>query len=80
VLAAGWQTRFEDLLADHPDAEPEVAALVAQLTPVVASAADHSVAAGRDVRVSADRGSVAAGVIHGGVRMPDPPVPGPDGG
>jgi hypothetical protein len=28
ALAAQWETRFADLLADHPDAEAELAALV----------------------------------------------------
>jgi hypothetical protein len=80
ALAAQWQTRFEDLLADHPEAEAELAALVQELRPVISSAADHSVAAGGDVNVSADHGSVAAGVIHGDVTLPGPPAPGPAGG
>ncbi|HEX2317512.1 MAG TPA: ATP-binding protein [Streptosporangiaceae bacterium] len=43
ALAAQWQTRFEDLLADHPDAESDLAALVEELRRMVTSAADHSV-------------------------------------
>jgi hypothetical protein len=69
------------LLADHPDAEDEVRALVEELQrelPVV-TASGHSVAAGRDVSVTAEGGSVAAGVIHGDVMPPGPPVPGPAG-
>jgi hypothetical protein len=27
AFAAQWQTRFEDLLADHPDAEADLAAI-----------------------------------------------------
>jgi hypothetical protein len=77
-LAAQWETRFGDLLTDHPDAEQELAALVEELkayAPVVA--ADHSVAAGRDVNIKAESGSVAAGVIHGNVALPGPMPPGP---
>jgi hypothetical protein len=40
------------------------------------SAGDGGVAAGGDVTVHADRGSVAGGVIHGGVTMGNPPKPG----
>jgi hypothetical protein len=41
------------------------------------SASDHSVAAGRDVNVSASGGGVAAGVIHGNVGPGNPTMPGP---
>lgn len=67
TLASQWQTRFDDLLADHPDAQADLAALVDELN-VVMSAAGHSVAAAGDVNVAADHGGVAAGVIHGDVR------------
>ncbi len=76
-LAGQWRTRFADLLADHPDTVAELADLVEALNPIAATAADHSVAAGRDVNVSADRGSVAAGAIHGDVTLPGPTGPGP---
>jgi len=76
TLAAQWQTRFEDLLADHPDVEADLAALVEELKPLVASAVGHSVAAAGDVNVKADHGSVAAGVIHGNVHA-GPTRPGP---
>lgn len=66
-LAAQWQTRFDDLLTDHPDAEAEVSALVKLMTPGAPVSTDHAVSAGRDVIVRADRGGVAAGVIHGTV-------------
>ena len=79
ALAAQWQVRFADLLADHPDAEGELAGLVEELKPVIAAAAGHAVTAGRDVNVSADHGSVAAGVIHGDVMLPGPTSPGPAG-
>ena len=66
ALAAQWETRFADLLADHPDAEAELAALVKDIKPAV-TAADHSVAAGGDVTATAKSGGVAANVIHGDV-------------
>jgi hypothetical protein len=66
VLEAQWQTRFADLLADHPDAEADLAALVEQIRPAV-TASDHSVAAGGNVTATAQDGGVAAAVIHGDV-------------
>ncbi len=65
-LATQWETRFADLLADHPDAEAELAALVKEIRPTVA-AADHAVAAGGNVTATAQGGGVAANVIHGDV-------------
>ena len=50
--AAQWETRFADLLADHPDAEGELAALVKGIRPAV-TASDHSVAAGGNVTATA---------------------------
>jgi hypothetical protein len=77
-LAGQWETRFSDLLADHPDAQPELVALVEDLRVIApVTAADHAVAAGRDVNVTAEGGSVAAAVIHGNVAPPGPTVPGP---
>jgi hypothetical protein len=68
ALAGQWQTRFTDLLADHPDAEAELDALVKEIhTNVVATG--HSAAAGRDVIAEADRGGFAANVVHGDVTM-----------
>src|SRR6516162_8279092 len=66
ALAAQWETRFADLLADHPDAEAELAALVKDIKPAV-TATDHSVAAGGNVTATAKSGGVAANVIHGDV-------------
>jgi len=74
--AASWETRFADLLADHPDAAAELDALVRSVRPQVVSAAGHSVVAGHDVSVQAGSGGVAAGVIHGDVRT-GPTSPGP---
>jgi hypothetical protein len=42
----------------------------------VVTASDHAVAAGRDVKITADRGGLAAGVVHGNV-TPGPTPPGP---
>ena len=68
ALVAQWETRFADLLADHPDAEAELAALIKDIKPDVI-AADHSVAAGRNVTATAKSGGVAANVIHGDVHQ-----------
>ena len=66
ALATQWETRFADLLADHPDAEAELAALVKEIRPTV-TATDHAVAAGGNVTATAEGGGVAANVIHGDV-------------
>jgi hypothetical protein len=66
ALAAQWEIRFADLLADHPDAEAGLTALVKEIKPTV-TAADHSVAAGGNVIATAQGGGVAANVIHGDV-------------
>jgi hypothetical protein len=79
--AQRWEGRFADLLDEDPGVEAGLRALVqeirAALPAGVVSATDHAVAAGRDVNIGADRGGVAAGVIHGNVAPPDPPGPGP---
>ena len=57
IQAAQWTTRFGDLLADHPEADAELRALVAEIQAAVpVTATDHSVAAGRDLSVQADHG------------------------
>jgi hypothetical protein len=75
-----WQSRFADLLDEDPDVEGELRGLVeeiqAQLPAGAVSAGDHGVAAGRDVNVRADHGSVAAAVLHGNVTLPGPTNPG----
>jgi hypothetical protein len=82
--AVAWKTRLEDLIADNPDAEAELRALVqeiqAQLPDGTVSAADHAVAAGRDVNISASGSGIAAGVIHGNVAPANPTEPGPVNG
>jgi hypothetical protein len=81
TLAERWAGRLADLLEEDPDVETDLRALVeeiqARLPATVVSAAGHSVAAGRDVNISASDRGVAAGVIHGNVAPPDPTGPGP---
>jgi hypothetical protein len=83
-LAGQWALRLADLLEDDPDAEAELRALVEEIGALLPAGAveagGHSVAAGRDVNVRADRGSVAAGVIQGNVATPGPTGPGPGSG
>jgi hypothetical protein len=66
ALAAQWETRFADLLADHPDAEADLAALAKEIRSTV-TASDYAVAAGGNVTATAKSGGVAANVIHGDV-------------
>ena len=81
ALEAQWVTRMRDLLEEDPGVEADLRTLVeeiqARLPAGMVSAADHAVAAGRDVNISADRGGLAAGVIHGNVAPPGPTHPGP---
>jgi hypothetical protein len=80
ALAERWAGRLADLLEEHPDAEADLRTLVQQIQATLSagmvSAADHAVAAGHDVTISATSGGVAAGVIHGNV-TPDPTQQGP---
>ena len=79
--AERWAGRFADLLDEDPGLEAELRALAeqvaAQLPAAVVSASDHSVAAGQNVNIKAERGSTAAGVIHGNVAPSNPTPPGP---
>ncbi len=80
-LGKAWQVRIADLLDEDPGVEAELRALVqeiqAHLPAGVVYAADHAVAAGRDVNITAPGGGIAAGVIHGNVAPPNPTSPGP---
>jgi hypothetical protein len=84
ALEAQWMTRMRDLLEEDPGVEADLRALVeeirAGLPAGMVAAADHSVAAGRDVNITASDGGTAAGVIHGNVAPPNPPSPGPAAG
>jgi hypothetical protein len=83
AAAERWAGRFADLLDEDPGIEGELRALVEEVAAqlpaglVSVSAADHSLAAGRDVNVTASGGGTAAGVIHGNVTPPGPTPPGP---
>ena len=80
-LASQWALRLTDLLEEDPGAEGGLRALLVEIQAMLpagaVSAVGHSVAAGRDVNVRADHGSVAATVIHGNVAPPNPTGQGP---
>ncbi|KJY33543.1 hypothetical protein VR46_33515 [Streptomyces sp. NRRL S-444] len=79
--AAAWQARFETRLEDlgaieQAQAAEELRALLARHTPHGgASAGQGGLAVGGNVDIRADRGGIAAGVINGGARISNPPVP-----
>jgi hypothetical protein len=79
--AERWAGRFADLLDEDPGIEAELRALVedvaARLPARAVSATGHSLAAGRDVKITASGGGMAAGVIHVNVAPPDPTPLGP---
>jgi hypothetical protein len=78
--AERWAGRFADLLDEDPALEAELRTLaeeiVSQMPASAATAVGHSVTAGRDVRITASGGGIAAGVIHGSVPTPGPTLPG----
>ena len=80
-LAAQWAGRLADLLEERPDAESEVRAAVDEIRAMLSGGSmtgvSQSIVAGRDVRIEASGGSVAARTIYGDVRPPDPTSPGP---
>lgn len=79
--AQRWAGRFSDLLDENPEVAVQLRELVeevaARLATGAASAAGHSLAAGRDVTITASGGGTAAGVIHVNVPPPGPTWPGP---
>ena len=80
AAARRWEGRFADLLDEDPGVEADLRALLQEIAaqlPAGVSAADHAVAAGRDVNITASGGGTAAGVIHGNVASPDPTSRGP---
>ena len=76
ALAAQWATRLADLLEDDPGVEADLRVLMQriqkELPAGMVSADDQAVAAGWDVNIKADRGGVAARVILGSVKPPEP--------
>ncbi|MFD3997117.1 hypothetical protein [Streptomyces sp. NPDC058583] len=83
---AAWQERIEALLEGMDDTEraaavAELRALLRQQhSPGGVSAGPGGLAAGGDVGIRAEGGSVAAGVIHGGAHIGNPQVPDPSQG
>ncbi|TYC66651.1 hypothetical protein EH183_41300 [Streptomyces sp. CB01881] len=83
---ASWQARFEAFLEDLPEDERERAGealrelLAESAAQAQVSAGDGGMAVGGNVHISAQEGSVAAGVIHGGVQIGHPQVPDPPKG
>jgi hypothetical protein len=81
ALAERWAGRLADLLEEHPDAEADLRALVQEVRAVLpggaVAVADHAVAGGRDVNITASGGGIAVGVVHGNVAPAGPPGPGP---
>jgi hypothetical protein len=81
-LEIAWQTRFTDALESLDPGEREEAAErlreLVELAQGGVSAATGGMAVRGDVDIHAEGGSVAAGVIHGGVSIGNPPQPGPD--
>jgi hypothetical protein len=72
---------LEEAVETDPDFGVRLADLVAQLqqaggSPRVATG-EHGLAAGRDMNIHAEGGSIAGGVIHGNVNLGNPPPPGP---
>lgn len=74
AAALAWYARRDQAFAEELTAWAEQAG-PGRVTDSVA--ADHSVAAARDVTITASGGGTAAGVIHGNVAPPDPTRPGP---
>ena len=84
---ASWQTRFEALLESLDEAERE--AVAAQLRGILdeqakasyaVSAQSGGLAAGGNIDIRADSGSIAGGVIHGGASIGTPSKPDPSQG
>jgi hypothetical protein len=81
AAADRWAGRFADLLDEDPAVEAELRTLVEEITAELpagtVSAAGHSVAAGRNVNITAFGAGTAAGVVHGNVTPANPTGPGP---
>jgi hypothetical protein len=79
AAAERWASRFCDLLDEDPSLTDRLRALAddvaAQLPAGAVSPTGHSIAAGRDVNITASGGGTAVGVMHGYVTPPNPPNP-----
>lgn len=81
-----WRDRLEDLLAeldedDRAQAAERINVLAEQAQHEgggVTQAREGSMAAGRDLNIKAEGGSIVAGRIDGGITMGNPPPPGTD--
>ncbi|MET8168802.1 hypothetical protein ABZT34_31895 [Streptomyces sp. NPDC005329] len=83
---ASWEAWFiallEGLNSEQRDqAAAELRALLAQHTPQNnVSVGQGGIAAGSDVNIKAEQGSIATGVLHGGASIGTPPMPAPPQG
>ncbi|WP_331720511.1 hypothetical protein OG851_42855 (plasmid) [Streptomyces sp. NBC_00161] len=83
---ASWQARIEAMLENLDEVERDQAAdqLRALLTEHVpqgrVTAGQGGLAAGGKVNISAEKGSIAVGVMHGGAQISPPPKPDPSQG
>jgi hypothetical protein len=84
---ASWQTRIEDLLESLDADEREQVSV--ELRSIIddgavpartISAEQGALAAGGNIDIRADRGSIAGGAIHGDVTIGSPPKPDPTWG
>ncbi|MFD5617084.1 hypothetical protein [Streptomyces yangpuensis] len=83
-VGASWQARFEDLLESLNESDRVVVAeelrelaTLSRRTTGGPSAGDGGLAVTGNVDIRAEGGSVAAGVVHGGIRVGNPLQPGP---
>ena len=80
VVSERTRDRVRLALEDATDTDAgfagQLTELLAQVKAAGVSASEHGVAAGRDVNVRAESGSVAAVNLHGSVNIGNPPVPG----
>lgn len=78
------RSALEEAVKTDPEFGARLADLVAQLREAEGSlgvvVSEHGLAAGGDVEIHAEGGSVAGGVIHGNVSLGNPPPPGPPTG
>lgn len=84
---ASWEAWFTALLESLDDGEREQAAAELRVlldehapAPGGVSAGTGGLAAGSDINITADRGSIAAGVLHGGATTGYPQTPDPSQG